>query len=97
MTVQRFQMSLKIGDLDVDLQTSKFFVLTFKNYPISNFTFQLELFIEHLNVSDGLVKPVILSFKVKLALKLTNFVSFLVNATTFEPYVILASNFTVAY
>ena len=49
---------LKIGELDLDhqgqigLQSSKIFVLSFKNLPLSNFTFQFELFI-HLNVLDG--------------------------------------------
>ena len=38
---------LKIGDL---LAIGK---QTVKDRTVSNFTFQLELFIEHLNVSDG--------------------------------------------
>ena len=53
-----YQMSwtvLKISNLDFDLQgqinlqTFQIFVLTFKNGIISNFTFQLELFINHLD------------------------------------------------
>ena len=50
---------LKKNDLALDLQyqignqASKIFVLTVKNCTVSNFTFQLEPFIEHLIVSDG--------------------------------------------
>ena len=47
---------LKVGDFDLDfqdqlgLQTSKICILTVKHWTVSNFTFQLELFIDHLNV-----------------------------------------------
>ena len=48
---------LKIGGLSVDLQgqiglqTSKIFISTVKHGTVSNFTSQLELLIDHLNVS----------------------------------------------
>ena len=48
---------LKIDGLSLDLQgqiglqTSKIFILTVKHWKVSNFTFQLELLIDHLNVS----------------------------------------------
>ena len=51
---------LKIGDLELDLlgqiglQTSRIFILTVNHSTILNFTFQLELFIEHQNVSNFL-------------------------------------------
>ena len=49
---------LKTGDRDLDLQgqiglrSSKIFILAVKHLTVLNFIFQLELFIEHLNVSD---------------------------------------------
>ena len=42
---------LKIGDLDLDLQ-GQIVLQTSKQRAFSNFSFQFELFIEHLNVSD---------------------------------------------
>ena len=56
------QTILESGDLDVDLQgqiglqNSRVFVLTVKNLIVWNFIFQLELFIEHLNILDGFEK-----------------------------------------
>ena len=53
------QKILNICDLDlclkgrIGLHTFNISVETFKNQTISNFNFQLELFIHHLNVPDG--------------------------------------------
>ena len=51
-------MSSKTGDLDrglegqIGLETSKILVLIFLNLAIKNFIFKLELFIDHVNVSN---------------------------------------------
>ena len=49
------EMGLKTGDLDlqgqIGLQTCKIFVLTFI-WTYLEFAFTLELFIDHLNISD---------------------------------------------
>ena len=50
---------LKLSDLELDLQgqiglqTSQIFILSVKHFTASNFTFQLEMFIRYLNISDG--------------------------------------------
>ena len=66
-------MGLKTGDLDlqgqIGLQTCKIFVLTFI-WTYLEFAFTLELFIDHLNISDMFENWWTLTFKVKMAYKL---------------------------